>query len=139
MNLQYARRSEDTEQIALFIWANANVKKYPELRWLHHIPNGGKRNRQEAVKFKQMGVKAGVSDIFLPFPKGAYCGLYIEMKYGKNKPTETQIEFMKAVSDNYCVEVCYSAKEAAELIERYLRLKGEQLLETPRINKIFYN
>ena len=28
-----------------------------------HVPNGGKRNRREAARFKAMGVKAGVLDI----------------------------------------------------------------------------
>ena len=82
MNMKYAMRSEDTEQINVVSWANWNVNRYPELRWLFHVPNGGSRNKQEAVKFKQMGVKAGVSDLCLPYPKGIYCGLFIEMKYG---------------------------------------------------------
>lgn len=82
MNMRYAMRSEDTEQINVVSWANWNMNRYPELKWLHHVPNGGSRNKQEAVKLKQMGVKAGVSDLCLPYPKGIYCGLYIEMKFG---------------------------------------------------------
>lgn len=62
MNMRYAMRSEDTEQINVVSWANWNMNRYPELKWLHHVPNGGSRNKQEAVKLKQMGVKAGVSD-----------------------------------------------------------------------------
>ena len=45
MNLRNAVRSEDTEQINVMEWARWNVSKYPELKWLHHIPNGGSRNR----------------------------------------------------------------------------------------------
>ena len=73
MNMKYAMRSEDTEQIAVIQWAQYNVNHHPELKWLHHCPNGGSRNRLEAVKLKQMGVKAGVSDLCLPYPKGIYC------------------------------------------------------------------
>lgn len=69
MNLRYAKRSEDTEQINVTSWAAWNERQYPELKWLHHIPNGGSRNKAEAVKLKQMGVKAGVSDLCLPYPK----------------------------------------------------------------------
>ena len=94
MNMRYAMRSEDTEQINVVSWANWNVNRYPELKWLHHVPNGGSRNKQEAVKLKQMGVKAGVSDLCLPYPKGLYCGLYIEMKFGDNRQQETQKEFL---------------------------------------------
>lgn len=94
MNMRYAMRSEDTEQINVVSWANWNMNRYPELKWLHHVPNGGSRNKQEAVKLKQMGVKAGVSDLCLPYPKGLYCGLYIEMKFGDNRQQETQKEFL---------------------------------------------
>lgn len=52
MNLKNAKRSEDTEQIAVVYWAIYNAAQYPELKWLHHVPNGGRRNKQEAVKLK---------------------------------------------------------------------------------------
>lgn len=50
MNMKYAMRSEDTEQINVVSWANWNMNRYPELRWLFHVPNGGSRNKQEAIK-----------------------------------------------------------------------------------------
>lgn len=53
MNLRYAKRSEDTEQINVASWAAWNERQYPELKWLHHIPNGGSRNKAEAVKLFQ--------------------------------------------------------------------------------------
>lgn len=94
MNMRYAKRSEDTEQINVVSWAGWNMNRYPELKWLFHVPNGGSRNRAEAVKFKQMGVKAGVSDLQLPYPKGSYCGLFVEMKFGNNRQQDTQKEFL---------------------------------------------
>lgn len=72
--------SEDTEQQMLIRWADMVYGKYPELRLLFHIPNGGSRHKAEAVKFKLMGVRPGVPDLFLPVPRGGYCGLFIEMK-----------------------------------------------------------
>ena len=48
MNMKYAMRSEDTEQINVVSCANWNVNRYLELRWLFHVPNGGSRNKQEA-------------------------------------------------------------------------------------------
>lgn len=89
MNMRCAMRSEDTEQINVVSWANWNMNRYPELKWLHHVPNGGSRNKQEAVKLKQMGVKAGVSDLCLPYPKGLYCGLYKLNLMQPLKPEET--------------------------------------------------
>lgn len=124
MNMKYAMRSEDTEQINVVSWANWNMNRYPELRWLFHVPNGGSRNKQEAVKFKQMGVKAGVSDLCLPYPKGVYCGLFIEMKYGNNRQQDTQKEFLAAMAAaGHFVATCYSAEEAIDVLEKYLTLQ----------------
>lgn len=125
MNLKYAMRSEDTEQIAVIQWAMHQMNVYPELKWLHHCPNGGSRNRNEAVKLKQMGVKAGVSDLCLPYPKGIYCGLYIEMKFGDNRQQTSQKEFLKDMAEaGHFVATCYSAEEAIEVIKKYLSLNS---------------
>lgn len=133
MNMKYAMRSEDTEQINVVQWANWNMNRYPELRWLFHVPNGGSRNRAEAVKFKQMGVKAGVSDLCLPYPKGIYCGLFIEMKYGNNRQQDTQKEFLADMAAaGHFVATCYSAEEAIKVIEEYLKL-----IEGNTIKKMF--
>ena len=118
-------RSEDTEQIAVIQWATYQMNVYPELKWLHHCPNGGSRNRNEAVKLKQMGVKAGVSDLCLPYPKGIYCGLYIEMKFGDNRQQASQKEFLADMAEaGHFVATCYSAEEAIEVIKKYLSLNS---------------
>lgn len=115
------KRGEDTEQIGVIEWAEWHTSQYPELKLLHHIPNGGKRNAVEAARLKAMGVKAGVPDLFLPAPCGGYAGLYIEMKYGKNKPTDKQKEWIAALrQQGYKVTVCYSGAEATHELESYL-------------------
>jgi hypothetical protein len=130
MNMKYAMRSEDTEQINVVSWAEWNVNRYPELKWLHHVPNGGSRNKAEAIKLKQMGVKAGVSDLCLPYPKGVYCGLYIEMKFGNNKQQGTQKEFLADMAEaGHFVATCYSAEEAIKVIEEYLNLAERKHME----------
>ena len=53
VNRRYARRSEDTEQMSVMDWARWNQNVHPELELLHHCPNGGSRNKAEAVKLKQ--------------------------------------------------------------------------------------
>ena len=49
MNLKYALRSEDTEQIAVITWAQWNMQRYPELELLHHVPNGGRYRRRNTA------------------------------------------------------------------------------------------
>lgn len=122
-------RSEDTEQMTVIDWAFYQTKKHPELKWLYHCPNGGSRNVREAAKLKRMGVKAGVSDLHLPYPKGKYCGLYIEMKYGNNTRQQTQIEFLGDMENaGHYVATCYGAEKAVEVIKKYVALeKDEQM------------
>ncbi len=124
MNMKYALRSEDTEQITVISWSRYQINAHPELVLLHHCPNGGSRNKAEAVKLKQMGVVAGIPDLSLPVPKGIYNGLYIEMKYDRGTLQESQKRILRALADNghYCV-VCYGADEAIKIIKEYVNLK----------------
>lgn len=116
------KRGEDTEQMGVIDWAEWNAGRFPELKLLFHIPNGGKRDVKEAARFKAMGVKAGVPDLCLPVPMNGFAGLYIEMKYGKNKPTDKQKEWIKELKEQgYKVTVCYSGVEATRELENYLQ------------------
>ena len=65
--------SEEQEQMQVIAWARLMARKDSALKMLFHIPNGGKRGKLEAIRFKKMGVLAGVPDLFLPAPrKGHY-------------------------------------------------------------------
>lgn len=114
--------TEDEEQIWLFSWAKLNSGKWPELELMHHIPNGGMRSKSEAARFKAMGVKRGVSDVFLPVAKGGYHGLYIELKAKDGRPEKEQKEWIAAVREQgYYAAVCYGGIEAANLVEAYMK------------------
>ena len=113
--------SEEQEQIALFKWAKLQENVYPELRLLFHVPNGGKRSKVTAAHMKAAGAKAGVPDVCLPVPRGRLHGLYIEMKYGNNKPSPEQMQWLLDLTAmNYKTAVCYSMEEAKEEILAYL-------------------
>ena len=116
------KSKEAAEQEALMYWAELNSNKHPELQMLYHIPNGGSRHKMEAANLKRQGVKAGVPDLCLPVPRKSYGGLYIEMKYGINKPTDKQLWWMKRlIHYGYKVAVCYNYQEAIDEILMYLR------------------
>lgn len=51
--------SESQEQKALFQWAGLAEQKYPELKLLHHIPNGGIRDIRTAANLKKKVLKEG--------------------------------------------------------------------------------
>ena len=116
--------SEDTEQTIVFNWANLMANKHPELEYMFHVPNGGKRSKSEAVRFKHQGVKAGVPDIFLPIPNKTFNGLFIELKAKGGKLSEHQKKWLLFLnSQNYCAVCCYGADEAIATIEKYLSEK----------------
>lgn len=120
--MQQYTPAEDTEQAHVFAWAAWARGKYPELDLLHHIPNGGKRSKSEAARFKVQGVKAGVPDICLPCARGGYHGLYIELKRTKGgKLSAAQKGWIDALDEQgYKAAVCYGFDEAKEIITEYL-------------------
>lgn len=110
---------ESQEQSKLFEFAS----NFDELKWMFAIPNGGYRNPKEAYNLKRQGVKAGVSDIFLPVPNDKYHGMFIEMKIHPNKPNLKQRMFISHMLKNgYSCKVCYSSEEAVKEIDKYMRL-----------------
>ena len=112
---------ESQEQQALFQWSKLMQAQYPELSLLHAIGNGGKRNLIEAVRMKREGVKAGVSDIMLPVARNGYHGLYIELKVGRGKTSDSQVWWIaETTKQGYYSTVCYGWLEAKEVIEKYL-------------------
>ena len=109
--------SEHDEQYKLFSW----TRYRPELRWMFAIPNGGYRTKATAGKMAAEGLKAGIADVFVPIPSKAYHGLFIEMKFGRNKLTELQQEFFEyATQQGYLCKVAYSADEAIQILSEYL-------------------
>lgn len=115
------KTTESQEQATLFEWVEWNIKKYPALWFLHHIPNGGSRNKIEAANLKRQGVKAGVSDLHLPVARGGYHSLYIEMKSKTGRISTAQAEWINRVrEEGNAAFVCYSAQEAIKKLEWYL-------------------
>lgn len=114
--------SEHAEQVALFRWASFAEVRWPALALMHAIPNGGHRNKVVAARLKAEGVKRGVPDICLPFPRGGFHGLYIELKTRVHgRPSQEQrwwIEILRRAG--YRAEVCRGWEAARAVIEEYM-------------------
>ncbi len=118
---------EDSEQMTLFEWAHLQSGKYPELVLLFHIPNGGKRDAREAARFKKMGVKPGVPDMFLPVAKGGFNGLFIELKAKGGRLSDYQTKWLKELSkQEYAACVCFGFEEAKNDLLQYLNGKMQK-------------
>ena len=115
--------TEHQEQCMLFQWAAWK----PELRLMHAIPNGGKRDIRTAALMKAEGVKPGVPDIFLPLPRGGCHGLYIELKRRKGGiVSKEQAAWMAALAaQGYRCAVCHGWEMARDEILDYLKSKQE--------------
>jgi hypothetical protein len=119
--------SEHGHQTALFVWASQNFKQYPDLRMMFAIPNGGERNKAVAANLKAEGVKRSVPDIFLPVSRGAWHGLFIEMKrpasQGKaeGRVDPEQAEYIEALrARGYGACVCVGFEQARDTLLAYL-------------------
>ncbi len=117
------KESEHQHQVAYFDVLRLNEAKYPFLKYVFAVPNGSHRHIAVAAKLKKEGVKSGIFDIFVCFPKDDYGGLFLEFKYGRNKLTDSQKEFREYAERHYATAVCYSWTEAVQATEEYLEIK----------------
>lgn len=113
--------SEYNEQCKVFEWASYHTKKYPFLSFMFSTLNGVPLTIIQGRKAKKSGNKKGVPDIILPYPSQGYHGLFIELKFGKNRPTKYQKEYIEYLNaHNYKAVVSYGAKEAIREIREYI-------------------
>ena len=114
--------SEHDEQVSLMQWCIASQGKYPKLKRIFAIPNGGQRHKAVAAKLKAEGVRKGVLDICLPVPSMLYHGLFIEMKRlkGSYATKEQKEEVAELRADGYRAEVCKGWEEARLVLIDYM-------------------
>lgn len=130
--------SETEEQKIVIRWARVMQSRWPALQNIYHVPNEAKRSRQTAAVLKLMGLSAGVPDLILDYPAGAYHGCRIELKHGANKPGTNQVDWLNRLQDaGYFVAVCYEADAAIRVLEKYVNLNvGEKIrFDTHRSEK----
>ena len=129
-NIKY--KSESKLQIECVRWFGLN---YPE-KIIFAIPNGGSRNIIEAAKMKREGILKGIPDLCIPEASKGFNSLYIEMKFGKNKPSKEQLEIIKKLEySGNCVKVCYTKKDFTDAVHFYFKKKEENKPE----NRVLIN
>lgn len=116
--------SEANEQRRLMEIAGYYAHRYPELSLLYHVPNEGKRSKITGSILKSQGLKAGIPDLCLPVARGVYHGLYVELKYGKNKLSDNQKQWLTLLGgQGYFAVACRGGDQAFQTLLNYLSLK----------------
>lgn len=88
-----------------------------------HIANEGKRSYASGKSLKEQGLMKGVSDYFLPFPRGNSHGLWLELKRNTkaSKPTKEQMRFLMEMGNlGYASSWCRGFDEAVSVINKYI-------------------
>lgn len=105
--------------------AVATYLDYQNILWCH-VANERKSTQIAGKRLKEKGVKSGVPDVLIFEPIGVYIGLAIELKIKPNKPTSTQLEWLKGLQEKgWSVSVCYSFDEFLKAFEDYLKMKKD--------------
>jgi len=111
------KHEEHQNQVALIKWWAS--QHHPAI--LFAIPNAAQRSVGLAAFMKAEGLVAGVPDLFFAWPTAQYGGLFIEMKTGTGRLTESQkLVIPRLEAAGYKVVVARGWKEAAEAIKEYL-------------------
>jgi hypothetical protein len=110
-------RQEDSIMTVIFDWVR--IHKFDN--FIFHIANERRTSPQAGALLKRMGVKAGVSDIFIARPSRGYHGMFMEIKSEKGKVSPSQKAFLHNMKmEGYEVAVAYGADEAIAWIQAYL-------------------
>lgn len=124
MSTATRNRSEEIEQAKVIRWSHlAAVRNLmPALRFLHHSPNGGKRDAFTGAQMKALGVKPGFPDLILPSTKFdhigiASCGLVIEMKSATGSLSTEQKDWKE-----HFIDQCWDFRLARTAQEARLHL-----------------
>ncbi|WP_335919820.1 hypothetical protein [Shewanella algae] len=133
---KFAASHEHWEQVMLFDWLERFLPEY----YLDFaaVPNAGKRTGKESCDMPAEGLRTGYPDITGDVAKGAYHGIFIEMKWGKNKPSEKQVEQLnRKRKRGYFACICYGFDEAKAVITEYLGLNDGAIMTWNRNEELW--
>lgn len=109
--------SEQSMQKGIMQW----VRLQPNINKLVlHFANEGKRSARYGKVLKDMGLRPGVSDLYIAMMRHGYGGAWIELKSTKGALRASQEEFLHDMKkQGYFTFVSRSIDETIKLIEWY--------------------
>jgi hypothetical protein len=86
---------------------------------IHSVPNGGTRNKIEAIELKRTGLVAGIADLIIHLPGGVCVMVEVKNKRGKQSKEQIKIQNkMIAMNSNYLL--VRSLEDFNNQIQKYL-------------------
>lgn len=124
--------TEHAEAVELMRLVRLHEPRYPILRFMFAVPNGGHRNKAAAGKLKAEGVRPGVPDYLFPIRSidsrtcSTYVGLAIELKKTRGGSTSAeQHEWLAMLEDQgWRAAVCKGHRHAWRVICEYLSIRN---------------
>jgi hypothetical protein len=127
MKRKFLIPTENQEQRALVNW----LSYHPIVRdYFFKINNEAKRTPSQGFNLNLMGMRAGVSDLFIYYPTNSFNGLFLEIKRNKNytksemstKTWIAQEEFIaNAKKVGFSAKFCYGWMDGMKIVESYLQ------------------
>jgi VRR-NUC domain len=111
---------ETLEQITCMNWLKL---QYPAV-WecTFHIANERKCSAGYGKVLKKMGVKKGISDIFIAYPSKNFHGCFIEMKSLDGVKSPEQVAWINLMQKNdYFADFCFGSEDFIRTIHKYLK------------------
>ncbi len=109
--------SEESIQKTVMQWVNLNSKIK---HLIFHFANEGKRSPRYGKLLKDLGLKAGVSDLFIAMGRHGFHGAWIELKSIKGIVSLDQKAFLNSMkAQGYFTAVCRSVDDTIRLIDWY--------------------
>lgn len=114
-------QTEAEAQAEIIARRDSYVAEYPKLEMLVSSQAGMWTSKKQARQAKAAGMPEGFPDLQLHAMAHGYGGLFIELKVGKNRPTQAQRDWIRALNDSgYYATVAWEVEPAWQLILWYI-------------------
>lgn len=99
----------------------ATYLNYMGMTWFH-VANERSTSPRTGANLKKKGVKPGIPDVIILDQKHGFNGMVIELKVGKKKPTDAQLQWLEKFETlGWKTAVCYDFESVVTLVEWYTK------------------
>ena len=130
---------EDYEQRLVIAYRDRLMPVDPDMKYLVHVPNGGKRDLVSAQLLKAAGVSPGWPALQLALVVPGFHGLAIEMKRREGgRLTVDQYDTLAWLAgNNWLACVCLGADDAIALLDTYRGIRDGKVHREGEFGRVY--